>query len=289
MNKVNYFILNGEVVGYEDSISAKWLFNRSFYYADSFFDTQLIREGILLNDRFHLERLEKSAAVFQVELPDVIKNREQYAKIIYHFLSDNNFADKSEAIIRFQLWREGGRGYMPKTNQVSYVIECFPFHPYEPEISLTTKTTKSLRPTIPSFIKTSAAVGYTLALFGTEDDGIPLFVDSDGNVLESSDSNLVFCKSERLVIPHANEAVHMGSSIHAWMAMAEENEIPFEQRKVQSEELFDADLIFLTNAIKSMQLVTKLNERPLNTVKSMHQKIQLMYEAFRIKHGLKLV
>ena len=136
MSKI-YF--NGNIVP-EDS---KYLNqgNRGLRYGDALFETMRASNGVIFFWEDHYLRLMASMRMLRMEIP-MSFTLETLDDAIQKVLVANEL-DKCPARIRFTVFRQDGGFYLPKTNEVCYVIEAealaSPFYlldenPYEVEL-----------------------------------------------------------------------------------------------------------------------------------------------------------
>ncbi len=84
------------------------------------------------------------------------------------------------------------------------------------------------------------------------DEGI--YVSNAGRVLESVTSNVFVVKDERLVTPPTTDCLP-GITRARVLELARDAGMPAEERAIELEELFEADEVFLTNAVRGVRRV----------------------------------
>lgn len=90
-----------------------------------------------------------------------------------------------------------------------------------------------------------------------------LFVTGDGWLLEGATSNLFLRRERTLVTPTAGELVLAGIMRRQVLNVAERLGFTVEERAVAVAELFDADEVFITNALIDLLPVATVEGRPL--------------------------
>ncbi len=95
---------------------------------------------------------------------------------------------------------------------------------------------------------------------GAED---AIMVNSLGQLTEGTTSNLFFVKDERLLTPGKECGILSGITREKIIQLAHKNGITLEEGKWSSEELFQAEEIFLSGTVKKVLPVTILDNRPV--------------------------
>ena len=95
---------------------------------------------------------------------------------------------------------------------------------------------------------------------GAED---AIMVNSLGQLTEGTTSNLFFVKGERLLTPVKECGILSGITREKIIQIAHKNGITLEEGKWSSEELFNAEEIFLSGTVKKIMPVTVLDNRPV--------------------------
>jgi branched-chain amino acid aminotransferase len=95
---------------------------------------------------------------------------------------------------------------------------------------------------------------------GAED---AIMVNSLGQLTEGTTSNLFFVKDGRLLTPGKECGILSGITREKIIQLAHKNGITLEEGKWSSEELFQAEEIFLSGTVKKVLPVTILDNRPV--------------------------
>src|SRR5690554_1679767 len=121
--RVNYQNINGQLLPETKAVLLSE--NRAFRYGDAIFETMLWENGQIRLLAYHVERLQKSMQVLQMN------GWEDFdAEFIHSSVStllQKNEWDHRPCRIRLQVYRDGGGLYSPVTNRVGFVLSCTPF------------------------------------------------------------------------------------------------------------------------------------------------------------------
>ncbi len=109
------------------------------------------------------------------------------------------------------------------------------------------------------------------------DDAILL--NNSNNVAESTTSNVVIVKGDKIITPSIDQGCLEGTTVEAIIQSAARIGMKPEQRAIAPEELFDADEVILTSAIKLVRLVGSIEGRAISRGKTAKLLLELLYDA----------
>jgi branched-chain amino acid aminotransferase len=166
------------------------------------------------------------------------------------------------ARIRLSIDRLGGGTYLPESNEVSFFIEIYPIENnlfglnakgFEVDLYQDIKKNK----TILSNYKTKNGLIYVLAALTAKEKGLDdlLLVNEQGQILESSNSNLFVVSNGVLYTPGLAEGCLAGTMRMQVINLALANGIKVYESSILPQHLLAADEIFLTNAIRGINWV----------------------------------
>ncbi|MEY2829120.1 MAG: hypothetical protein RIQ33_978 [Bacteroidota bacterium] len=253
-------LYNGELIN-ENEIGNSFS-NRSFLYGDGFFETILVQQKSIPFLQLHFNRICKSFAVLGFE---PIKNYtlEKLKAELEVLIEANQFID---AKIRMAFYRNGTTGYLSNENSFSYFAEIS---------ELKSGTKASLSATIYydnkkalgsiSNLKSSSALIYVMAAKYANSKGFDeaIVLNSNGFVADTTNSNIFIYKNNQLITPPLSDGGVDGVCRKFII-----NSFSVIEQSIGINELINADEIFLTNAVRWIQSVNKLEEKTFVTLQT---------------------
>ena len=239
--------------------------NRAFYYGDALFETLKFQNNQIQFLEDHYFRLMASMRMLRMEIP-LSFSLEFLEKEILKTIEANKY---DPARIRIQIFRKNGGFYLPKTNEINYLIEIY-------ELGSTKKDSYELdvykdfyvySGMLSNLKSTNRIINVTASIFAKEnnlDDCILL--NEKKYVAETTKANIFLVKANRVITPALTEGCIKGimrkkvieEIKRIGMYELLETEIsPFEIQK--------ADAVFITNSIIGIQPVTKYRKKIFNT------------------------
>lgn len=236
--------------------------NRAFRYGDGIFESMRMCTGIIPLWHFHYERLLYGMKVLRIDIPITYSADYLLREIIKLTGTTGNFR------IRLSLNRCDGGLYTPVSDLPVFLIEAkiadtnlFPKHPngltvgWYDEAPILSKTRLA-------GIKSANALPYILAAQyrKTYDLDDCFILNEKGNVAEAVSSNIFIIKNEKLTTPHLRSGCVAGVMRRNIIQVAKGIGIKVkEQIALQPRHIFDADGIFLTNAVQGIRWVKKVD------------------------------
>ena len=257
--KEEFYIYNGVLQKESEPIIS--INNRAFQYGDGFFETMFAYNNNVPFLNLHLSRIDKAMKVFQFISFDLFKEIEELRTLIV-FLARKNKLYKAYRV-RLSIFRNQGGYYSPSDNSISYTIQTTPL-PYDKfylnSEGLKIDIYKDLQKdfSILSPFKTSNSLIYILAskyAISNQFDDV-LLLNSKGNIVESSHSNVFFVVDNKIYTPSINEGCIDGIMRHLIIYTLKEQNIAIEETEISMDILDNCDEIFLTNAITGLRFVS---------------------------------
>ena len=233
--------------------------NRGLMYGDGCFETLRSFQKKFLAFDAHIQRLYKSMLYLNLNI-DVSK--EDFYDLIQSLLQINKL-ETADAVVRIQVWRRGGRGFITSETEADCLIQ----------VSQLTSTKEFVRlhvaktPVIPSqalrrSTKLSNGLNYILA--GQEavkhkaDDAILL--TTDGYISETTSSNIFWGFGDILCTPSTDcDLLHGITRNQLIKVIRNSRTIELEEKSYRLKELFDADYAFVTNSVHGIVPVTDID------------------------------
>lgn len=240
--------------------------NRAFLYGDSVFETVKILDGKVLFLEDHYFRLMSAMRIVRMEIP-MNFTMEYFEEQILSTAASENFSGSCRA--RISVYRKEGGFYLPKDNNVSFLITVLPLEDsvyriekdqYEVELYKDFIVTKHLLSTIKS---SNRMINVTGSIFADENgyDNC-LLINDEKNVIEALNGNLFMLMGNKLVTPPISEGCLNGVMRKQILALAKKIEtIEVEEAPISPFDLQKADELFITNVVRGIQSITKYRKK----------------------------
>ena len=243
------------------------IFDHGFLFGDSIYEVVCTNQGKPCFLDEHLKRLYASASGISLKIPhspteikqkiritlDSAKNQESYIRIIVTRGVGDVDIDPSSC-------------FNPNIIILVKEIPQISIESYEKGISVALVSIKrNSRDSLNPAVKTGNYLNNVLARIeakrmGAED---AIMGNSMGQLTEGTTSNLFFVKEGRLLTPIKECGILSGITREKIIQIAYKNGITLEEGKWSSEELFNAEEIFLSGTVKKIMPVTVLDNRPV--------------------------
>lgn len=246
------------------------LHNRGFLYGDALFETVKILDGKVLFLEDHYFRLMASMRILRMEIP-MNFTMEFFENEILNEVKKEQLEASARA--RMTVFRKEGGFYLPKDNNIEYVISIskieIPIYqiensPYEVDIFKDFYVSKQLISTLKS---TNKIVQITGSIYADE-NGLDncILLNEDRNVTEALNGNIFMLKDNTLTTPPISEGCLNGIMRKQVIALAKTIEgLTVEEANISPFDLQKADELFITNVIKGIQPITKYRKKEFET------------------------
>jgi branched-chain amino acid aminotransferase len=254
---------NGNIVEREENILTQ---NRAFLYGDGVFETLKIVNNKILFLEDHYFRLMASMRVVRMEIP-MNFTMEFLEEQVLSLVQQNGISASARA--RITVFRNDGGLYLPKTNEVSYLIHSISLDntvytlntaEYEVDLYKDFYVTKQL---LSSIKTTNKLINVTGSIFAHE-NGLAncLLINDTKNVVEGLQGNLFMVVGKKLITPPISEGCLNGVMRRQILALAKKVEgIEVLEEIISPFDLQKADELFLTNVITGIQPITKYRKK----------------------------
>lgn len=254
---------NGKIVEREENILTQ---NRAFLYGDGVFETLKIVNNKILFLEDHYFRLMASMRVVRMEIP-MNFTMEFLEEQVLSLVKQKGISASARA--RITVFRNDGGLYLPKTNEVSYLINAIPLEDtayalksgeYEVDLYKDFYVTKQL---LSSIKTTNKLINVTGSIFAHE-NGLAncLLINDTKNVIEGLQGNLFMVMGKKLITPPISEGCLNGVMRKQILALAKKVEgIEVSEEIISPFDLQKADELFLTNVITGIQPITKYRKK----------------------------
>ena len=240
--------------------------DRGYQFADAVYEVCEIYDGRLLDERRHMERLERSLRELRIPMPVGVP---ALGVIMREVVRRNRVA---EGLVYIQV----SRGVAPRDHP-------FPTAPVRPALVVTAKSigfdardTRARKGvsvvTAPDIrwgrvdIKTVGLLPNVLAKQGAREQGAyeAWLVDRDGNVTEGASTNAWIVNARGvLVTRHADAAILRGVTRMVLLDVAARRNVSFEERPFSVKEALAAREAFLTSATNGVMPIVKIDGKTI--------------------------
>ena len=240
--------------------------NRAFLYGDGVFETVKVINNKILFLEDHYFRLMASMRVVRMEIP-MNFTMEYFEEQILNLLKEKNISTSARA--RITVFRKDGGLYLPKSNEVSFLIHAVALEntlyalntaEYEVDLYKDFYVTKQL---LSSIKTTNKMINVTGSIFAHENGLANCILLNDAkNVVEALQGNLFMLAGKKLITPPVSEGCLNGIMRKQILALAKKVEgIEISEDIISPFDLQKADELFLTNVITGIQPITKYRKK----------------------------
>ena len=247
------------------------ILDRGFCYGDGLFETMRAFNGNVFRSNQHLERLFRSLPLIFMDLP---MTPHEVNSVVKETLDRNKFKN---AIIRLTVTRGINEPSFQIDQEVAptLVIHARPHQPLPKSIyckgvniSLITMQAPVLLGVNQS-LKTCNYLSNILLLKFSQLQGSMegIIVDPILGVTEGATSNLFIVKDGILKTPASNNSVLDGITRQVVLEIAMNHKVPVSKGLLVSEDIYNADEVFITNSGIDIVPVVKVDDKPVGNKK----------------------
>jgi branched-chain amino acid aminotransferase len=233
--------------------------NRGLRYGDGLFETILVRNGKIIFESLHYDRLFHGLAVLQFQLPAGF-TREWLTASILGLCNKNNVS--TAARVRLNVFRGNGNLFEADTTTPTVVIEADPLSPDYLQLNARGWTvgiyTEAHKPCdLLANLKSNNYLPYVMAARYARDNGFHdcLLQNAHGRICDSTIANLFWVKDQHLFTPPLTEGCVAGVMRRFLVQQLQASNYPFTEQPATAEVLLQADELFLTNSLFGIRWV----------------------------------
>lgn len=274
--------VNGRFLPHRDG--AVHIEDRGYQFADGVYEVVTIKDGTMVDEDPHMDRLERSLKELRMRMP----------------MARAAMKLKVRELVRRNGLRDG-LVYMQVTRGVAPRNHAFPSDAVQPSIVMTTKKMDFAKMkkftdgvTVVSApdirwgrcdIKTVSLLPNCLAKQAATEAGAyeAWLVDEKGNVTEGSSSNAwIITKDGVLVTKAATNEILNGITRQTILNLAQQEGIPFEERTFSLEEAYEAKEAFVSSATSFVTPVVKIDDHAIGNGRpgSLSEKLLAIYQDY---------
>ncbi|MDC1432161.1 aminotransferase class IV [Polaribacter sp.] len=241
--------------------------NRAFKYGDGIFETVKVLNNNVVFWEDHYFRLMSSMRMLRMKIPMSFTLEFLEAEILKTIKSQEA---SSSFRVRLSVYRQDGGLYTPTTNNIDYLIEVSPLKIQE-KTSYTVDLFKDFYnySGLLSTVKTNNRMLNTLAsVFASENDlDNAILLNEKKGVVEATNGNIFIVKGNTIKTPALTEGCIKGITRGKIIEIITKNvDFEVEETSISPFEIQKADEVFITNAIKGIQIVTNYRKKVFSRV-----------------------
>jgi len=236
---------------------------RSFRYGEGVFATLRIERSRILELDAALERLHLGCDAIGLKVPPEVASAATLLRVLAALGADRRRHDR---VVRIQVsGGAAGRGYAPPEKASSWaLVELFPLPARRRLVLSVAEDGELLRPPAASAIKSCSALAHVLLARAAAARGAHEAVRLvDGVVTEASAANVFWLRGGSLWTPGDGLPLYAGLTRAAVLEAAAELGMEVRSGAFPARELRDAEAAFLTNAVRGVERVWRLDGRML--------------------------
>jgi branched-chain amino acid aminotransferase len=281
MNEADFIWMNGEIVRWEDA--RVHVLTHALHYGSGVFEGirayETERGTAVFRHHDHLERLQRSAELYYMELPFTL---EKLREATHELIRQNNLRSCYIRPIAFRGY--GEMGLFPLNTPVEVVIAVWSWGAYLGEEGqrhgIRVKVASWRRMSQDSFIPEAKACGQylnsILAKVESAKAGYDeaILLDQHGHVSEGSGENIFIVRDGKISTPHPTSSILEGITARSVKQIAADLGIKVVERQVARGELYRADEVFLTGTAAEVVPVREIDDHVLGEPGELTQAIQ---------------
>jgi branched-chain amino acid aminotransferase len=258
-----YVSINGKIQNAEQAAIA--IDNRTFRYGIGLFETLLAINNEVQQLSFHWNRLQQGIQLLGFQTPSFF-NEASLLIAIQGILNKNKH--NKYARIRIQFFANAGGILETQQNTCNFLIETSAIDASICELNenglvvgIHTLYKKEIDPL--SAYKINGRICYAMAAQEAKEKkwNDALVLNSQGNIIESSISNIFWIKDKTVYTPPVSEGCIAGIRRANWISTLKEKGTPIIEMPLSKEMLLQADEVFLTNSIRKIRWVYAIENK----------------------------
>ncbi|WP_411030458.1 aminotransferase class IV [Spongiimicrobium sp. 3-5] len=245
--------------------------NRGLRYGDALFETIRVLSGKVVFWEDHYLRLMASMRMLRMEIP--MNFTMEFLEQQIHDTVTANGLEKAAARVRLTVFRNPGGLYLPKTNDVSFVVEVVPLKTanyvvntaaYEVELFKDFYVNQDILSTLKTNNKALNVVGSIFAKENGYDNC--LLLNNSKQVVEALNGNVFLVTGNTIKTPPLQDGCLNGIIRKRLVALLlKSGDYVMEEASISPFELQKVDEMFITNTVIGVQSVTQYRKKKYAT------------------------
>jgi branched-chain amino acid aminotransferase len=240
--------------------------NRGFLFGDAIFETLKVIDNKVLFAEDHYFRLMASMRICRMEIP-MNFTLEYFEEQVLTLTNSLDYSDSAR--VRMTIFRDSDGFYLPKTNDVGFVIVANRLSSkkymlskdfYEIELYKDFYVSKHLLSTLKT---TNKMINITGSIFAKENDYHNcLLLNDDKNVVEALNGNIFMKTGNSIITPPISDGCLNGIMRKQLIALINKMEgLECVEKSISPFDLQKSDELFVTNVILGVQPITKYRKK----------------------------
>jgi branched-chain amino acid aminotransferase len=268
-DSMEFIVVNGNFI--EKNKAALALDDHSYRYGDGLFETMKIANGNILLEEYHFKRLFSGLKTLKIKTPALF-TRQKIDEQVKRLCKKNNYEESAR--VRLSVSRGSG-GLYDCDNKFSYLIECWQLEQNDfNENGLVIDIFPDARKSIDIFsnLKSANYLPYVMAALWAKENQLndALILNQHERICDATIANVFWVKDGKIFTPSLNEGCVAGVMRKKILELTIRNSGFLLLESVLTEDiLFQADEVFLTNAITGIRWVKECRRKTYsNTISS---------------------
>jgi len=257
-----YINYNGRIINSDQPIISAD--NRGFRYGDGLFETMRLEDGDVALHKYHFERLFKGLAILKFQLPSSF-TPQFLNEACLSLCAKNKYTN---ARIRLMVFRGNGGVFDPVNHHPNYIIQTWELpadrlslNENGLEIGLYLDAVKSIDSL--SNLKNNNYLPYLMAALHAKENkwNDCIVLNSEGRICDASTANVFIVKNDEIYTPALSDGCVAGVMRRFLLEKLPAMGFKVHEKKIEINELVNAEEIWLTNAVYKLKWVKSLNEK----------------------------
>lgn len=274
-------VLNGEIL--DEDRACVPATSRGVKYGDGCFETLRAYNGQFLALGQHLKRLREGLEFLSIVSPNIVEKNE-FTRQTDKLLKVNNLF-KTEAVVRLQVWREGGRGYRSTSTQAGYVLTANTYDSPQSSLHLATVETKRTPSTaVPSSYKLSSGLNHIIAAKQAAVQGADdaLVETVDGFVAETTIANIFWKRGNQVYTPSVGCDILPGVTRNIICHILNDRlGVELQESQFTVGDIKNADAVWVCNSLREIQQVIRIDDTRFNNESPFIQLLKNEFATYR--------
>lgn len=230
--------------------------NRSGIYNDLFFETIAIRDGQISYLDEHVNRINHSLHLLQME--GKVSNSNLRGII------ENAIGERDNARVRITFYRDSNGFYLPDSNKFGYDLEVFELPAERNEISdvCIYDSNRRYASTLSGIKNLQSEISVLASLYCKEKSfNDAVLLNQFGRVCEGISSNIFLVKNQTIYTPSLDEGCVSGIIRGRILAQSSKLDLDIKECEITIQQLLESDEVIFTNCIHRIVSVKDIEGR----------------------------
>jgi branched-subunit amino acid aminotransferase/4-amino-4-deoxychorismate lyase len=288
MENNDQIIFDGEFRSGQDQLIP--VLSRGLLYGDGCFATFRSYRGRFLELGGHLDRLEQGVRYLDMRFPNSLKS-DAFVQLLDSLLEQNHL-NTSDAIVRIQVWRKGGRGYhTPSRSGSHYSVSATRISAEAEPVPVALSVSDIRRipdRSLPSRFKFSNSLNYIVAARQARDCGADdaLMLTVDGHVSETTIANVFWVSGNTVYTPSEDCDLLPGITRSIVMKIIDRamDGVDVKQGIYNLNNIEGAEAVWICNSVRELVPVRTVNTRNYPTAHPVFLDLKSKFESYKLQN-----